>query len=178
MFSQNTSWKPSTENLKTLKISRKPIVINSFCTLLFPHTESYNFHYCILSTVFGFWSFRKPAKTEKVLCQFIDGFLKKFLEWSKKSVPECLKDKRTTRQGRKRARRRKVYWDTKQTLQEEIKPQARKTVQWEIQFQKSASELEPRVERTARILHALEWTTCQDWMCASEYQEVRKSWRR
>ena len=90
---------------------------------------SYNFHYCILSTVFGFWSFRKPAKTEKVLCQFIDGFLKKFLEWSKKSVPECLKDKRTTRQGRKRARRRKVYWDTKQTLQEEIKPQARKTVQ-------------------------------------------------
>lgn len=67
------------------------------------------------------------------------------------------KDKARKRMGKKE----KSILEYKATLQEEINPKLEKLRNEKrsfIQFQKSASEL----ERTARILHALEWRTQQD----------------
>jgi structural maintenance of chromosome 2 len=69
------------------------------------------------------------------------------------------KDKARKKMGKKE----KSVLEYKATLQEEINPKLEKLRHEKrsfIQFQKSASEL----ERTARILHALEWTTYQDRM--------------
>ena len=69
------------------------------------------------------------------------------------------KDKARKKMGKKE----KSILEYKATLQEEINPKLEKLRNEKrsfIQFQKSASEL----ERTARILHALEWTTYQDRM--------------
>jgi structural maintenance of chromosome 2 len=69
------------------------------------------------------------------------------------------KDKAKKKMGKKE----KSVLEYKATLQEEINPKLEKLRNEKrsfIQFQKSVSEL----ERTARILHALEWTTYRDRM--------------
>ena len=81
------------------------------------------------------------------------------------------KDKARKKMGRKE----KSVLEYKATLQEEINPKLEKLRNEKrsfIQFQKSVSEL----ERTARILHALEWTTSQDRMHAKQEEiETRQT---